>query len=179
MEHMNERNVCGVKIRIGIIHPINLHQNKLLLSTLFLLCIFNSCYTVNEHTYLRILFNESKLNAVYLNNYVDSVRNNKIIIPDSIREIFFIGDKMSNNERLIHFESKPQEWYLINFDAAPCWIEAIYNPALSSTQIYDKRFISEAELNRVKKRFEVEVLKKAEQYGKNHHIADSTLYNSN
>ena len=157
----------------------SLFQNKLNLLLCCLALIFSSCYTVNEHTYLRIVFNESKLNAVYLNNYVDSVRNNKIIIPDSIKEIFFNGDKMSNNERLIHFESNPQEWYLINFDATPCWIEAIYNPALSSTQIYDKRFISEAELNRVKKRFEIEVLKKAEEYGKNHHLADSVLYNSN
>jgi hypothetical protein len=104
------------------------------------------------------------------------VRNNEIIIPDSIKEIFFNGDKMANNERLIHFESKPQEWYLINFDANPCWIEAIYNPLLSNGMIHDKRFISEAELNRVKKRFESEVLIKAEQYGKDHHLADSTLY---
>ena len=179
MEHVKERKVCGFKIRTGIIHPINHQQNKLVLGILFLLFIFSSCYTVNEHTYLRIVFNESKLNAVYLNNYVDSVRNNGIIIPDSIKEIFFNGDKMSNNERLIYFESKPQEWYLINFDATPCWIEAVYNPALSSSQIHDKRFISETELNRVQKRFEVEVLKKAEEYGKNHHIADSILYNSN
>ena len=139
--------------------------------------IFSSCYTVNEHTYLRIVFNESKLNAAYLNNFIDSVRNNKIIISDSIKEIFFNGAKMSNNERLIHFESKPQEWYLLNFDATPCWIESIYNPMLSSFQIHDKRFISEIELNRVKKRFETEVLKKAEEYGKNHHLADSVLYN--
>jgi hypothetical protein len=154
-------------------------QNKLVLSILFLIFVFSSCYTVNEHTYLNIVYNESKLNADYLNSYVDSVRNNGVTIPDSIKEIFFNGRKMFDNERLVYFGSKPQEWYLINFDATPCWIEAIYNPGLSSSQIYDKRFISGHELNRVKKRFEVEVLKKAEEYGKNHHIADSILYNSN
>jgi hypothetical protein len=139
MEPMNRRKICGIKIRTGIIRPINFQRNKLALGKLFLLFIFSSCYTVNEHTYFGIVFNESKLNAVYLNKYVDSVRNNKIIIPDSIKELFFNGRKMFDNERLIHFESKPQEWYLINFDATPCWIEAIYNPLLYDGMIHDKK----------------------------------------
>jgi hypothetical protein len=176
---MKEEKVLKIKIRTGIIHSINHQRAKIALSTLCLLFIFSSCYTVNEHTYLSIVFNESKLNAVYLNKYVDSVRNHEMIIPDSIKELFFNGRKMYDNERLIHFENTPQEWYLINFDATPCWIEAIYNPLLSNGMIYDKRFISAGELNRVKKRFETEVLRKADEYGKNHGLADSTLYNSN
>jgi|GEM_PF-1876742 len=163
----------------GIIRPKILPKAKFILSTLFLLFTLNSCYTVNEHTYLGIVFNENKISAVYLNNYIDSVRNNEVVIPDSIKEIFFNGSKMLDNERLIYFEGKPQEWYLINFNATPCWIEAIYNPSLSNGMIHDKRFISEIELNRIKKRFETEVLKKAEEHGKSHHIADSILYNPN
>ena len=178
MAHTKEMSQSGINIRMEITRQ-SLFQNKLKLLLCYLTLIFSSCYTVNEHTYLRIVFNESKLNAVYLNKYVDSVRNNEMIIPDSIKELFFNGSKMFDNERLIHFESKPQEWYLINFDATPCWIEAIYNPLLSNGMIYDKRFISETELNRVKKRFETEVLRKAEEYGKNHHFADSVLYNLN
>jgi peptidoglycan/LPS O-acetylase OafA/YrhL len=130
----------GIEIRPEIPRQ-SLFQNRLKLLLCYLALIFSSCYTVNEHTYLRIVFNESKLSAVYLNSYVDSVRNNGIIIPDSIKEFFFNGDKISDNERLIYFESSPQEWYLINFDATPCWIEAIYSPLVSNGMIYDKRFI--------------------------------------
>lgn len=179
MEPMSGEKICGFKIKTGIIPLKNHQRNKLALSKLFLLFIFSSCYGVNEHTYLRIVFNESKLNAVYLNKYVDSVRNERITIPDSIKELFFNGSKMLDNERLIHFESEPQEWYLINFDATPCWIEAIYNPLLSDRMIHDKNSISEAELRRIKKRFETEVLKKAEEYGKSHHLPDSVIYNLN
>lgn len=161
--------------RKGKYSRIEYLKSKLVL-LVFLLFGFSSCYSVNEHTYLRIVFNNSKLNSIYLNNYIDNVRNNGIIVPDSIKEIFFDEAKISANERLIYFKSKPEEWYLINFDATPCWIEAIYNPSLSSVGIYDNRFTSKTELNRIKTRFEVEVLNKAESSGKKQHIADSMLY---
>ena len=166
-----DNNGTGMKDK----YQISYWKNNLLLS--IFLFVFSSCYTVNEHTYLNIVFNESKLNAIYLNKYVDSVQNKGIIIPDSINQIFFNDDTIRDNERLIQFENKPQEWYLIDFDASPCWIEAIYNPTLSSFMIHDKRFISAAELTRIRNRFQSEILNKSEAYGKNHHIADSILYN--
>lgn len=152
-------------------------QNKFKLFLCCLTLIFTSCYTVNDRTYLNIVFNDSKLSAVYLNNYIDSVRSKGLSIPDSIKEIFLNGRAMYDNERLVQFKNKPQEWHLISFDATPCWIESIYNPSVADYVIYDKRFISEAEQNRIKRRFETEVLKEAEKYGKNHHLPDSIIYN--
>lgn len=178
MEHMKEGKICGVKIRTEIIRQ-SLFQNKLKLLLCYLTLIFSSCYTVNEHTYLNITFNDSKLNPLFLEKYVDSIRNDHKQIPDSINEVFFNGDKIPDFKRIVYFKDNPQEWYLVVFDSSPCGIEAIYNPLLSVGMIHDKKFISEAELNRIKKRFETEILKKAEEYGKNHHIADSILYNLN
>ncbi len=145
---------------------------------LLIIMLFTACYTVNEHTYLRIVFNDSKLNTLYLIKYIDSVQNRGFSVPDSISDIFFNGDKISDQERIIYFNNSPKEWYLINFDATPCWIESIYNPDLSNGEIHDKRFISSKELERVRNRFIDEVLKKTEIYGKEHHVPDSVLYNT-
>jgi len=148
-----------------------------LLGILFLPIIFSSCYTVNEHTYLNITFNDSKLNPFFLEKYIDSIHSDQKQIPDSIDQVFFNGDKIPDIKRIVYFKDNPQEWYLVVFDSSPCWIEAIYNPTLSSFMIHDKRFISAAELTRIRNRFQSEILNKSEAYGKNHHIADSILYN--
>src|SRR5579862_9646573 len=145
---------------------------------LFILIFYISCYTVNDRRYLNIVFNDSKLNSLYLLKYVDSVQNKGFLVPDSISYIFFTGDTISENQRIVYFSNNPKEWYLINFDAAPCWIESIYNPNLSNGAIYDKRFISSTELERIRIRFINEILKKTEMYGKEHHIPDSILYDT-
>src|SRR5579863_9076860 len=149
----------GMEIRREITRQ-SLFQNKLRLLLCCSTLIFSSCYTVNEHTYLNITFNDSKLNPFFLKKYVDSIRNDHEQIPDSINEVFFNGDKIPDFKRIVYFKDNPQEWYLVVFDSSPCWIEAIYNPLLSNGMIHDQRFISQAELKRVKKRFETEVLKK-------------------
>ncbi len=178
MAYTKEMSKDGIKIRMEITRQ-SLFQNKLRLLLFCLTLIFSSCYTVNEHTYLNITFNDNKLNPFFLEKYVDSIRNYPKLIHDSINEVFFNGDKIPDFKRIVYFKHNPEEWYLVVFDSSPCWIEAIYNPLLSNGMIHDKKFISGAELNRIKKRFEVEVLKKAEEYGKNHHLADSVLYNLN
>lgn len=178
MAHTKEMRKCGPKMGMEITRQ-SLFQNKLKLFLCYLTLIFSSCYTVNEHTYLNITFNDSKLNPSFLEKYVDSIRNDHKQIPDSINEVFFNGDKIPDFKRIVYFKDNPQEWYLVVFDASPCWIEAIYNPLLSNGMIHDKRYISEAELKRVKKRFQTEVLKQAEEYGKSHKLPDSTLYNLN
>jgi hypothetical protein len=137
---------------------------------------YTACYTNNDRKYLNITFNESRLDGVYIKKYLDTVQNKGESIPDSILDVFFNGDKIEENERIVHFKKAPEEWYLINFDASPCWIESIYNPNLSNGGIYDKSFLNKADLKRIKRRFISDVLNEAEIYGKQRHLPDSVMY---
>ena len=166
---------CEIRIAKANIHPKRQAIKYLLILSLTMI-FYTSCYTVNNRKDLGIVFNDSKLDGGFLKQYVDSVRNKSFLVSDSISEIFFNGDTISSSERIIYFYDEPKEWYLINFIAAPCYIESLYNPNLSNGQIYDTTFISKKELMRVRTRFVNEVLKAAEQYGKSHNLPDSIIY---
>lgn len=157
------------------------HRDSCLTKMLLFLIVaifFTACYTVNDRKNLGIVFNESKLNPYYLEGYVDKIRNKGFSTPDSISEIFFNGDSISDEQRIIYFKNAPQEWYLINFNASPCWIESIFNPHLSNSQIYDSTFMSKEQLVRIRNRFINEILKPAEQYGHANHIPDTIIYSN-
>jgi hypothetical protein len=133
-------------------------------------------YEVKERKYLWITFNDSKLHPPFLENYIDSVRNKDVVIPDSILYIFKEGNKLDEQERLIHFEN-PDEWYLVIFDSSPGWIAFIYNPKISNHSINQREKLSKPELSRIENRYRKEVLNVAEKYGKDHHLPDSIIYN--
>jgi hypothetical protein len=140
---------------------------------------FASCYRVKEYKYLNITFNDNNLNSFFLENYIDSVRNKNIVIPDSISYSFLFGNKIEENERLIHFKNSPEEWYMISFDATPCWIMSILNNKLNHYRIIsDREELDDDQLKRIEKRFGDEILKPAEEYGKRHGLPDSILYNT-
>jgi len=139
----------------------------------------NSFYGTNSHPYLNINFEKSKINGTFLQNYVDSVLNKKIVIPDSIKSLFYISNvqhDLNENQRIIYFRDNPIEWYLVGFEINPCWIEAIYSPSIRDIAIFKKQTLSEAEIKRIKKRFQFEVLDKAESYGKDNYTPDTVLY---
>ncbi|MCR8558149.1 hypothetical protein KXD93_10865 [Mucilaginibacter sp. BJC16-A38] len=121
-------------------------------------------------------FKESRLSSRILTIYVDSVINKDLVIPDSVNYIFLSGEKLKDQERIIHLKNKPDEWFMINFTNDPCLIETIYNKNLSDTLINDGVLLGEHEIQRIKTRFFKEVLKPAELYGKMHHFADSIIY---
>lgn len=135
------------------------------------------CYTINEYDYLNINFNDNKLNTYFFEKYIDSVHNRNLIIPDTIKDIFLFGEKLTEQERLIYFDHRPKEWYIINLSASPCWIESIYNKELSIRLINNRDSLGKKELKRVEMRFRNEILKPAEDYGKAQHLPDSILYN--
>jgi hypothetical protein len=140
------------------------------------LSFFTSCYKVNEYRFLFITFN-SNLKSNYLKRYIEKVRNKNTIIPENILDIFLKGNKLSQNESFVYFSNNPKEWYLIDFDATPCWIESVYNKKLSNEVIIRREILGEKQIKRIQLRFLYEVLIPAEQYGISHHISSSIIYN--
>jgi hypothetical protein len=136
---------------------------------MIIILVFSSCSFVNDRRTLDIGF-DNKLNADYVKNYLDSVYNKRTVIPDSIKNIFFDSDTIPADERLVYFKDKPQEWYLVVFDSSPGWITSIYNHSLSPGIIRNQLFTTPTQLTRIKKRYETEILIKAEKYAKDNHV---------
>ncbi|RWY49109.1 hypothetical protein [Mucilaginibacter gilvus] len=149
--------------------------NKKILS---LVCLFmlSGCYKMTEFSYLSITFNDSRINSIFLTKYVDSVVNKNLIIPDSINYIFLSGEPLKEQERIIHFKNNPDEWYMINFNAAPCWIETIYCKNLTDTLVNNRTLLGDKEIDRIANRFRTEVINQAEHYGRKQSLPDSILY---
>lgn len=124
-----------------------------------------SCYRVNEYKFLFITFNESKANTKSIKKYIDSAINKNEVMPDSIKEKFLSGNELPANERIIHFKNNPEEWYRIVFDADPCWIKSIYNRQLADTVIHNRSLLGNKEIDRIKVRFEREILNRVQQNG--------------
>ncbi|OAQ37976.1 hypothetical protein A5893_16545 [Pedobacter psychrophilus] len=124
---------------------------------LFLLILISSCYSVDDSQYLNISFDNSKVSSQSLREYIDKTSDR---IPDSIVTFFYEDENIPQNERVVHFKNKPEEWYLIDFSITPCWILAIYNPDLSDSAFTNYNQLSDKELIRIKKRFELEILNK-------------------
>jgi len=150
--------------------------NKNKIGLIVLLFIITRYYKTTTYSYLFLDFKESRIRGEFLNRYVDSVFNKSLIIPDSINYIFLKGDSLKTQERIVHFKSNPEEWYMINFTTEPCWIETIYNKRLADTLINNSTLLGKNEIKRIEHRFQKELLIIAEQYGKNHHFPDSVIY---
>lgn len=153
----------------------------MLFSIIFLLLLScNSCvgnlYGTNERQYLNIIINNSKFDSGFLTKYIDSVYYKKHPVPDSIKYEFSSDKKFESQERLIYFDNQPEEAYLVGFNASPCWIIYIYNPAMSSGLIGSGEKLSDFEKKRIESRFYNQVLKQAEIYVKENHIPDSVAY---
>ena len=151
-----------------------------LLKVVLVLCLLSQLmgcwYSMKKGEYLWITFNDSKLHPAFLENYIDSVRNKNLIIPDTILDKFLRGGTLDEQERLIHFDN-PDDWYMVVFDSSPGWIALIYNQNLSDEAINEREKISESEIERIEHRYRTEILNSAEKYGKNHHLPDSVIYN--
>ena len=80
------------------------------------------CYQMKPYSYLFIDFKDSRIDSRFFKMYIDSIFNKNLSIPDSVRYIFLSGEKLSDRERIIHFNNKPDEWCMINFTVAPCLI---------------------------------------------------------
>ncbi|WP_299578862.1 hypothetical protein [Mucilaginibacter sp.] len=150
--------------------------NKKKIALLVCLFIQISCYKMTTYSYLFIDFKESRISGSFLKMYIDSVLNKNLIVPDSVNYIFLSGNILNDQERIIHFKNEPDEWYMINFTTEPCWIGTIYNKKLADTLINNRTLLGKNEIQRVEKRFQTEVLKQAELYGKKKCLPDSVIY---
>lgn len=139
-----------------------------------------SCYSIfyknNERNTLNISIDSSKLKSSFIEFYIDSVVNKNKTTPDSILYAFTSDGKLREDERIINFISSPKEAYLIILSSTPCQIYYIYNSKYSNEAIGDIHVFSTDELNRIKKRFNNEILRGAEDYKKMYNIPDSTAY---
>ncbi|MEO6981031.1 MAG: hypothetical protein ABI113_21730 [Mucilaginibacter sp.] len=144
----------------------------------FTFAFFSGCYTVNERDSLSIVFNDSKLAPGFIKTYIDSVRNKNFVIPDSIKEIFFVGDSIRWDESLVYFNNAPKEWYLVRFSSAPGSIESIYNPELSIAPIIRKTDLTEEKIRQIEVRYRKEILDSVILYGKKRHLPDSVVFNT-
>jgi hypothetical protein len=134
----------------------------------------NNFYGTNSHPYLNIVPDNIKLANSYIKFYIDSVLNKNKILPDSIKSQFYISNdqkELSLTDRIVHFKNNPEEWYLIAFDATPCWIASIYSPSISNIAIYNKEQLNQDQLERIKNRFQHEILDSAELYINQNHIS--------
>ena len=137
----------------------------------------NQFYGTNGHSYLDIIFEDPSINYSLTTYYVDSVLNKDIHFPDSIKSKFYISDIQTDlyeGDRLIHFEERPEEWYLVELLGGQSVIEAIYNPKISANAIFDKKELSESQLTRIKNRMQTEIINQMELYGRKNHIPDFT-----
>lgn len=145
----------------------------------FVLVISSGClYTVNEQDSLSIVFNDSKLSARFIKNYIDSVRNKGLIIPGAIEAAFYNGDSLRWDESLVYFNSSPKEWYLVNFSSTPGSIERIYNPDLSREAISRKEDLTEEKIAQIELRYRKQILDSVIIYGRKRHLPDSVIFNT-
>jgi hypothetical protein len=128
----------------------------------------NHFYGTHNHAYLNINFEDSSLVAS-LPSYIDSVLNKDIHFPDSIKSQFYINNVQTDlheDDRLIHFKERPEEWYLIELQGNPCIINAIYNPQISTSVIFEEEKLSESQLTRIRNRMKTEIFDKARLYAR-------------
>jgi hypothetical protein len=136
-------------------------------------------YGTNNHSYLNILPDSTNLKDDYIIFFIDSVLNKNNFITDSIKSQFFISNDqkdLNSDDRIVYFKEYPEEWYLISFDATPCWIKAVYNNHLGNVAIFEPSQLTQYEFRRIKKRFQIEILNKATLYAKEKNIPDSVHY---
>lgn len=124
--------------------------------------------------YLFIKFPDSKLNSVFLQKYIEGVRNRNLVIPDSIKKQF--PNSLEKEESYVYFKEPPQECYLMCFEFYPFGIEFIHSPQVTNQLIDSKRYLGGGQLDRIITRFRNEILIPAEEYGKSHHLPDSVIY---
>jgi hypothetical protein len=155
-------------------------RKLILLGLILSIMSCSSFYGTNSYTYLNILPDSTNFKSSYIEFYIDSVLNKHVVIPDSIKSQFYISSEQKDlfeEDRLVYFTSYPDEWYLIAFDANPCWIKMVYTKRLNKDYpIANPSLLSKSELLRVKKRFQTEILDGARLYAKRNYIPDSIVY---
>jgi hypothetical protein len=124
----------------------------------------NGFYGTNSHEYLDIVCVDTSLNDSLRDYYFDSVLYKNSYIPDSIKSKFYISDVQTDlheGDKLIHFQDKPEEWYLVELEGeGQSVIKAIYSPDISVNAIFDKIYLTERQITRIRNRMRTEVLEK-------------------
>jgi hypothetical protein len=153
------------------------HKKYKFLPLLLFFLLFG-CYRMDKKEDLSIHVPDSRVNYDDFKYYIDSVLNKKMAIPDSIK-VRLLGDghDIKNSQRIIYFDSNPEECFLINFYGEPMIVERLVNMDLSNDAIYRKDDLSEEEIERIEKKFRVELLDKVVAYTRNQSSLKSSTLN--
>jgi hypothetical protein len=133
----------------------------------------NQLYGTNGHEYLDITFETPAITYPLTIYYFDSVLNRDVRFPDSIKSKFYISSiqtDLHEGNRLVHFTEGPEEWYLVELLGGQTVIDVIYNPDLNGDAIFDKKYLSEAQLARITNRMQTEVISPMKMYGETQRI---------
>ena len=142
----------------------------------------NSClnkfYGTNSHEYLDIICEDTSVSYPLREYYFDSVLNKDVHIPDSIKSKFYISSvqtDLNGGDKLIHFKERPEEWYLVElWGDGQTVIRAVYSPEISDNAIFDKIYLTERQIMRIRNRMQTEILEKMDLYGRKNHASDTS-----
>jgi hypothetical protein len=120
----------------------------------------NSFYQVHEEVPdLNIRFVDLKIAPPKVLHYLDSIYLKDTTSFSLVTS--FNDDSLNKDQRVIFFKSEPVEYYRIDCNDFSCWIKGIFNKNLDSTKwIFDEKKLSNASINRIRKRFQNEILYK-------------------
>jgi hypothetical protein len=122
-------------------------------------CI-NNLYQVHEEIPdIDISFVDSAISPQRVLNYLDSFRFRDTSIY--VLDVNFNTDTLYKDQRIIKFKRSPEEYYRVRCNALPCWIMGVFNKQIdSSNWIFDRKNLSGTDIERIKSRFQFEILDK-------------------
>jgi|GEM_PF-6217124 len=117
-------------------------------------------YGVHEDIeYLNIEFNETNIKPQAVLFIIDSILSKDSSQYEIIR--MFHGDSLNPLQRILHFKAYPEEYYRVYVNSTPCWIMSVFNQNIDRYNwLYNSDKLGNKELNRIEKRFKVEILSK-------------------
>ncbi|WP_143709147.1 hypothetical protein [[Flexibacter] sp. ATCC 35208] len=120
---------------------------------------------------------ETTLRAELIMQYFDTLVQKKgYAVPEKWKSLNKLIDLDSIDNKRIYFEQGPEEMYLISFGGMLV-LSDVYNPNIrAGGYIADRKLMSPAEEQRVKARFQHEILDTIQAMAKRDGVPDSVLY---
>jgi hypothetical protein len=156
---------------------INFLPRLIIVLSLFLTsCQSCSTYTINERSYVNVVFDNSKLQSTIVKEFIDIDSIKYAKVPESIKLKFLNLPDYNEHARLVFFPKYPNEAYLIGFEMSPCWVIHLYNANIYHKVISNKEMLNAHEQKRIQDIFRKELFDKIDRYVIDKHIPDSVAF---
>ena len=155
-------------------------QCKYLLLTLVVSALYscgsNEIYKVGNRITLDYTV-ESKMSFKIVRRYLDTlIKNEGYQVPDKWIHYDKLVDIDSANTKRLHFNSSPEEMYLIQFNGVLLLADVYNEDIVQGDWVATPERMPEKEKVRVNKRFKDQILDKIEKMAKDNGVPDSVLY---